>query len=96
MSLVRIPEWLSFEEASTLPCAGVTVHLTKSTLNLGMERIILPQTPSTRPNGRRPRNRRRLRLRAANSPRSRRNRNRNLLFRRKTPNRAFFGRRPSH
>jgi len=25
MSLVKIPDWLQFEEASTLPCAGVTV-----------------------------------------------------------------------
>jgi NADPH:quinone reductase-like Zn-dependent oxidoreductase len=25
LSLVKIPDWLSFEEASTLPCAGVTV-----------------------------------------------------------------------
>jgi len=25
MSLVKFPDWLSFEEASTLPCAGVTV-----------------------------------------------------------------------
>jgi hypothetical protein len=25
LSLVKIPDWISFEEASTLPCAGVTV-----------------------------------------------------------------------
>jgi NADPH:quinone reductase-like Zn-dependent oxidoreductase len=30
LSLVKIPDWISFEEASTLPCAGVTVWVDKT------------------------------------------------------------------
>jgi len=33
VSLVRVPEWLSYEEASTLPCAAVTVPPTKTPSN---------------------------------------------------------------
>ena len=31
MSLVKIPDFLSYEEASTLPCAGVTVQIATTT-----------------------------------------------------------------